>query len=378
MSKTLLFVDDEKQILKAIRRLFLETDYKIYTADSGEEALQIMSDTKVDLIVADMRMPVMDGYELLKEVKQKYPATIRLILSGYAEEKLVISALQNNLAKIYLFKPWDNQSLIRTIQQALEVEEILSSERILNSIKFVKNNLLQKDLYNEIYIFYEQSKDMKKLIERITESETLGNNVLDTLNSSFWGVKFDSIDEALNRFGIFNIKNISIVESIFEFISKVNPGGKKELTLKHATLSNRIADLIYKRFLNKDLSEMNAVAGLMHDVGRYMLSDIQLESGIITIGIEASHQELGGYILNKFELTYPVIESALFHHSPMDSRVTNKEIVTVVHIASYYAGMLTGESQENCIDEDVFEYLGFSKKDCDNMIAEVKLDINHR
>ncbi len=377
MSKTLLFVDDEKQILKAISRLFLETDYNIYTVDSGEEALRIMSYAKVDVIVADMRMPVMDGYELLKQVKQKYPATIRLILSGYAEEKLVISALQKNLAKIYLFKPWNNQSLIRTIEQALQVEEILSSERILNSIKFINDNLSEEDFYNETFILYEQSKDMKKLIEKVTESEKQRSNVLDILNSSFWEVQFNSIDEALNRFGKFNIKNICIVETIFEGISKVNPGGKKELALGHATLSNKIADLIFKRLLNKDLSEMNAVAGLMHDVGRYMLSDIQIKSGNSSKGIEATHQELSGYILNKYELTYPVIESALFHHSPMDSRVINKEIVAVVHIASYYAGMLTGESQENCIDEDVFEYLGFSKKDFDNMIAGIKLDINH-
>lgn len=377
MSKTLLFVDDEKQILKSIRRLLLETDYNIYTAESGEEALQIMRDTKVDLIVADMRMPVMDGYDLLKEVKQKYPTTIRLILSGYAEEKLVISALKNNLVKIYLFKPWDNKSLIRTIEQALEVEEILSNGRILNSIRFIKDNLLEEDFCNESSILYEQSKDIKKLIEKVTENVTLGNNVLDILNSSFWDVQFNSLDEAFSRFGKFNIKNISIVEAIFEDISKINPGGNKEVALKHATISNRIVNLIYKRFLKKDLSEMNAMAGLMHDVGRYMLSDIQLKSGNSSKGIEASHQELSGYILNKYELTYPVIESALFHHSPLDSRVINKEIVAVVHIANYYAGILTGESQENHVDENVFEYLGMNKRDCDNIIAGIWPDINH-
>lgn len=121
MSKTLLFVDDEKQILKAIRRIFLETDYTVYTAESGEEALKILDAAKVDLIVADIRMPVMDGYELLKKIKKKYPSTTRLILSGYAEEKLIVRALQNSIAKYYLFKPWDNKSLVETIEKALGV-----------------------------------------------------------------------------------------------------------------------------------------------------------------------------------------------------------------------------------------------------------------
>jgi len=120
MSKTLLFVDDEKQILMAIRRLFLDTDYTIYAVSSGEEALRILEEVKVDLIVADMRMPAMDGYELLQRVKQKYPSTVRLILSGYAEEKLIVSALENNLAMLYLFKPWDNKALIGTIEQVLK------------------------------------------------------------------------------------------------------------------------------------------------------------------------------------------------------------------------------------------------------------------
>jgi CheY-like chemotaxis protein len=124
MSKTLLFVDDEKQILKAIRRSFLDTDYTIYTANSGEEALIILEKVKIDLIVADMRMPAMDGYELLQSVKQKHPSIIRLILSGYAEEKMIIDALENNLAKMYLFKPWDNKALIKAIGQALGAEEL--------------------------------------------------------------------------------------------------------------------------------------------------------------------------------------------------------------------------------------------------------------
>lgn len=375
MSKTLLFVDDEKQILKAIRRLFLGTDYTILTADSGEEALQILNDAKVDLIVVDMRMPVMDGYELLKRVKQKHPTTIRLILSGYAEEKLIVSALQNNLARIYLFKPWDNKKLVRTIEQALEVEEILSSERILNSLRLIKDNLLLKDTYNEICILQEKSKKIQELKERVTENRTQESKILDIINSSFWEVKFKSIDEAFSRFGEFNIKNIAIVEIVFEGISKINPSGKMGLALEHAILSNRITDLIYKRLLNKDLSEMSAVAGLMHDIGSYILCDIQSILRDRSIVIEATSQEISGYILNKYEFPYPVIETALFHHSPTDSRIINKEIVAVVHIASYYAGILTGESPKNDIDEGVFEYLGFSKKDCDNIIAGIKLDI---
>ena len=317
----------------------------------------------------------MDGYQLLKEVKQKHPDTIRLILSGYSVEKLLISALQNSLARIYLFKPWDNKRLVRIIEQALEVEEILSSEKLLKLIGLFKGTILGKDVCKEAFILKEESKAAQKYIDRVNKSRAQDSRALTILNSSFWEVQYSSIEEALNRFSGFNIKNITIVDIIFRCISKANPNEKIELELEHATLSNRIVDIIYKRLLNKELSEMNAVAGLMHDIGRYLLFGMQSEFKKIMMEADVSPQELGGYILNKCELTYPVIESALFNHCPMDKRIANKEIVAVVHIASYYAGFITGSAKKKSIDEGVFEHLGFKKKDCDKVIAEVVRDI---
>lgn len=201
MNKAILFVDDEKQILKSIRRLFLDSDFSVYTADSGEEALKLMEDTKIDLIVADMRMPVMDGYELLQKVKQRYPSTVRLILSGYAEEKLIISALQNGMAKIYLFKPWENKSLVRTIEQAIEVEELISSERIQSILFPIKNEILSG------ITAYESCNTIQELLAIAGWNGTSGSHVLEMLNSSFYDVQLDSLEEGINCLGEFNIRN---------------------------------------------------------------------------------------------------------------------------------------------------------------------------
>lgn len=371
MSKTLLFVDDEKQILKAVRRLFLDTDYSIYTAESGEEALQVLNDAGADLIVVDMRMPVMNGYELLTRVKQKHPSTIRLILSGYADEKLIIGALQNNLAKIYLFKPWENKRLIRIIEQALSVEEILSSERVVKSIEFIKRNLLEDKSVIEELSQFEQSTDMHGLLQRIYEDKTLQGRIFSILNSSFMDIHIDSMDEALNILGKFIIESIAIAEMLFECKSKITTDERLQKDLEYATLSNRITDLIYKQLLNQDLGEMNAVAGLMHSIGKYANLDIQLKAGNSSKNIEADYMELSGYILNRYGFMYPVIETALFHHSPMDSRVFNRKIVAVVHLAGYYSAALLGEKQDWSLDKSVFKYLGFTQKDCDRVIAEI-------
>ncbi|MHB8131806.1 MAG: response regulator, partial [Mobilitalea sp.] len=106
--KKILLVDDEIQILKALSRMFLETDYEIFKAENGMDALNLLESTEIDMIICDMRMPLLDGYNLLTIVKEKYPKIIRVILSGYAEEKPMFKALLHNLAKLYVFKPWNN------------------------------------------------------------------------------------------------------------------------------------------------------------------------------------------------------------------------------------------------------------------------------
>ena len=123
--KRILFVDDEPLILKSITRVFIETDYDLLTARGGKEALNLLENNEVNLVISDMRMPCMDGYELLSKVKMLYPNIIRIILSGYSDEKIVLNALEKNIAKIYIFKPWDNDRLLEIINELFHTKNAL-------------------------------------------------------------------------------------------------------------------------------------------------------------------------------------------------------------------------------------------------------------
>ncbi|HDS15759.1 MAG TPA: response regulator [Proteobacteria bacterium] len=87
--KNILFVDDERSVLRALRRTFMNSGYQLYFADSGELGLKILAAGRIDLVLSDMRMPEMDGYEFLRRVRELYPRVIRLILSGFVEENYV-------------------------------------------------------------------------------------------------------------------------------------------------------------------------------------------------------------------------------------------------------------------------------------------------
>ena len=121
--KKILIVDDEVQILKALSRMFLDTDYEIFTADNSMEALKLLETTEINMVISDMRMPEMDGYKLLSMIKDKYPDIIRIILSGYADEKPMFQALLHNVAKLYIFKPWNNDSFLESINKLFADEK---------------------------------------------------------------------------------------------------------------------------------------------------------------------------------------------------------------------------------------------------------------
>ena len=117
---TLLLVDDEVNILKALTRLLRPAGYQLLTAENGAEALTLLARQPVDLVLSDMRMPVMDGAVFLARVREHWPETMRLLLTGHADMQQTVQAINQGEIYRYIAKPWSDQELLLTVQQALE------------------------------------------------------------------------------------------------------------------------------------------------------------------------------------------------------------------------------------------------------------------
>lgn len=129
--KTVLCVDDEVNVLSALKRVVLDEEFNFLTASSGKEGLAILAETPVHLVISDQRMPEMTGIEFLNTVQELYPDTVRVILSGYADLNTIYEAVSTAGIFRFLSKPWHDEELLLTIRQCFTHYDFLYNQKSL-------------------------------------------------------------------------------------------------------------------------------------------------------------------------------------------------------------------------------------------------------
>lgn len=375
MLKRILFVDDETQILRSITRLFMDTEYEVLTAESGADALDLLEAEQVDVIVSDMKMPKMTGYELLSQVKKRFPNVVRIILSGFSDERIVFDALQKNIAKLYILKPWENTVLINTIEKVFQIENVLrNNQKVLKLVNNAEELPTIKSSYQKIIHVIENEQEIYKIVEAIEADNSIVIKLLHIVNSSYYAVKTGSIKRAVAYLGLDNIKNIVLASAFIDGLNFNSKDNKRiEELWEHAFIANRIISIIYSEFLNKKIPETEMNAGLLSNVGiifmihsfhdKYMEIFGEVEKKDVSIvelenkAFETNHQEIGGYLLQWWDIPLPIVESALYHHEPFNENIINKQIVLAAHIAEKYAWDVLGVKFYFEFDKRVFDEL---------------------
>lgn len=129
--RTLLLVDDEENIISALRRVLRRDGYTILSATSGREGLSLLEQHPVDVIVSDQRMPGMTGVEFLRQVKRSHSETVRIVLSGYTELQSITDAINEGAIYKFLTKPWDDEQIRENIREAFQHKELADDNRRL-------------------------------------------------------------------------------------------------------------------------------------------------------------------------------------------------------------------------------------------------------
>ncbi len=168
--RTLLLVDDDENIVAALKRLLRRDGYRILQANSGKEGMELLASNTVGVIISDQRMPGMTGVEFLSQVKELYPDTVRIVLSGYTELNSVTDAINRGAIYKFLTKPWDDDLLRANVEEAFHRYEMkMENIRLRKEVQEANENLLSIN------------RDLEKRVEEKTR-EALRN--LDVLQVS--------------------------------------------------------------------------------------------------------------------------------------------------------------------------------------------------
>jgi DNA-binding NtrC family response regulator len=131
----ILLVDDEPEILFSLQGL-LRREFELYMAESGAQALEILQQQPIHVIMSDQRMPEMTGVQLMHRVKDSHPEAIRIVFTGYADIRAVVDAINNVGLYRYITKPWDPDELLEVLHQAAaRYQQIVEHERLLTDVR---------------------------------------------------------------------------------------------------------------------------------------------------------------------------------------------------------------------------------------------------
>jgi putative nucleotidyltransferase with HDIG domain len=353
--KNILFVDDELLVLEGLKRMLrpLRGEWEMVFVENGVRALEELGKADFDIVVSDMRMPGMNGAELLAEVMKRSPKSIRLILSGHADQQLVWDSIGSTHQ--YLSKPCTAEDLKCALARAVQLENSLQNHPIRELVARMSHVPSLPSLYTQVL---QAAKDPDICLEEIGSivSQDIGMTakLLQLVNGAFLGLRREitSPAEAVGFVGLETLKALILSIHVFSEFSvnhsrKFSPSQLWRHCQATAVAAKTICGLEQAQ---RKLVEESFVAGLLHDIGKLVLAsnfpddydsviDLSRKRSISAFAAEsqvfqANHAQIGAYLLGLWGLPVPVVEAIAFHHSPNDSQLSGFGPLTAVYAAN--------------------------------------------
>lgn len=380
MNKRILFVDDEPLVLQGIQRSLraMRTEWEIEFASGGPEALETMAKTPCDVVITDMRMPGMDGAQLLDLVKTRFPRTVRIILSGQSDRETILRSV--GPSHQYLSKPCDLDELKQKLVRAFALREMLDDPHLKEVIGRLKTVPSLPALYVAVTeALRHPETPIRKIGDLIAQDMGMCAKVLQLANSAFFGLSCHVSDpqQAVSLIGIDNLKALVLSVQVF---SDLGNRFTQELGFlwNHSMTTASFAQAIARvQSSSRETVDNAFAAGLLHDVGRLVLASAfgaeyqqvlkrAAEPGALLAKCEAdafgcTHNGVGAYLLGLWGLGDSIVEAVAWHHQPAHAQPTSFSALIAVHAADCYGNQMDfhpGLDENSVIDEPLLTQLG--------------------
>jgi HD-like signal output (HDOD) protein len=367
----------------------LEQKYDVYIANNDEEALNVLQIENINMMFYDLKMIMNIDKNFLLRVKESYPNVIRIIL-GEEENSLIFKFIQRNICKTCILKPYEEKILLFA-NKTFQIVEQIEILNILCKVEDFKKLPSPNFIYQKILKLIEDDADVDKITEAIESNTTMSAKLLRIANSSYYGVRTNSVKQAVNFLGMNNIHDLVVSTSIFDVFNDSDvPERLFQPLWQQSFICSKIVKAIYKS-IGKKAPEYATLAGLMANIGsvfllnefqhRYVgiIQEIKQQSNGALRTLEDleskefnfTHSEIGGYLLNWWQFSYPIIESTMYHHDPFNENVIDRELLCIMHIAEHYSSnSIYMSNSVNYLDK-CFEYLSIEKRKIEKIIDEL-------
>lgn len=269
--RRILFVDDEQHLLSGLRRLLRpkRDAWEMSFALGATEALEMLASQPVDVVVSDMKMPGIDGAQLLAQVRRLYPQTARMILSGHADRMSIISAV--GPTHQFLAKPCDVNILVAAIERVLAISDLVGDDELRDLLGGVESLPKPPQIYEQMLsIATDPYSGLDDVVEVIERDLATSAEVMHLVNSSFFGLasQADSVARAVSLLGLETVQGLAVAGAVFR------PGGLIPSGLDSEVLHRRglLVASLARRFATADGWSGAAVndaffAGLLFEIG---------------------------------------------------------------------------------------------------------------
>nr|WP_279355843.1 response regulator [Fundidesulfovibrio agrisoli] len=381
-----MFVDDDPQVLKSLGRMLwsYRGGWEMAFVDSGDKALAMLDSAPFDVVVADMRMPGMDGQQLLSHVRTRHPWVMRVILSGDSDRKSIMRAVP--VSHQFLTKPVTAEQLAAVIERGCSMREMVLSKEIRTIIGGIDTLPALPEVYSSLLEELDKdSSGTEALATIIGKDIALSADVLKLVNSSFFSprMRVSSVAQAVTLLGTETIKGLVLgVQLLKTFDTAKFPNFRFDALWDHCLQTARLARLIaVLEDQTPAIQDDCFIAGLLHDLGKFVLAqylplryrqtvDLSREDNASICEAEqrclsTTHAQAGAYLLGLWGIADNVIEAVAFHHEPARCSLAEFGPVTAVHAANamqHDLVRLSPEFAEHPIDKDYIARLGLEER----------------
>lgn len=377
-----LFVDDEPNVLAAIRRMLRSkhSEWDIAFAKSGKESLKLFVENPFDVIVSDIRMPEMDGAKLLQKVKDRWPNTIRIALSGQVGLNEVIRSIR--AVHQYISKPCDANDLIAKIEGAIKSREVLNDMKMQKIVSEIDALPVIPHVFRSIEEELKSPEpSINKVAELISMDVGLVAKILKLINSPYFGLpsQISSIFQAITMLGLDTIKALVLGTHLFAmYDEKVLPELSLTMLWEHSFRVSNIARMIaeYENLERSKIVELR-MTGLLHDVGKLVLAnsfpdkyqrviDLVASEGDAVTRCEkqvfgTTHAEVGAYLMGLWGMSGDIVYGIGYHHSYQACDFSTPMLVSIADTIDHQCIIINKEYVRGVVNPNILEGGGSEK-----------------